>query len=102
LGIQPYIANITYVGCCMLEKLLKDTKFKKDAADIARQLAKVGITTLARLYDAPGLLRSATVWGHPLSEVINAIKEVAERPETPKVTKPLLASLPDKPAGSEE
>jgi hypothetical protein len=68
----------------IIEKLLKDTQFKKDAADIARQFAKVGIQALDRIDDAPGLLRSARVWEHSLSEVIKAVKEAANKPESGK------------------
>lgn len=69
-----------------LEKLLKNTKYKDDAFQIARQFQKVGITTLERVPDAPGLMRATQVWGHPLSEVIRAIKEAAEK-ETHKPLK---------------
>ncbi len=64
----------------LIEKLLKNTKFKQDAADIARQLAKRGIDRLELLADAPGRLNSVRIWGHPLSEVIDAIREAADKP----------------------
>lgn len=72
-----------------LEKLLKQTTFKDDAAEITRQFKKVGITTLERLEDSPGLLRSAQIWGHALSEVIRSIKEAAEK----EAQKPLKTEI---------
>ena len=71
----------------LIEKLLKETEFKKDAIEIARQLAKCGIDRLELLADAPGRLQSATVWGHPLSKVIDAINAAANKPTIQ--TKPL-------------
>jgi len=95
----------------LIEKLLKNTKFKQDAAEIAHQLRKVGIETLDLLGNAPGRLRSATVWGYPLSEVIDAIIAAAEASKD-KTTKPLdeptqsvhetPVSEPDKPVGGKK
>jgi hypothetical protein len=73
----------------LIEKLLKNTKFKNDAVAIARQLAKVGIENLDLLADAPGRLRSATIWGHSLSAVIDAIRAAAKEAASEKTTKPL-------------
>lgn len=83
----------------LIKKLLENTKFKKDAADIARQLAKRGIDRLELLADAPGRLNSARVWGYSLSEVIDAILEAANKPTIE--TKPLETptSEPGKPVG---
>lgn len=89
----------------LIKDLLEQTKFKKDAKEIARQLAKRGIDRLELLADAPGRLGSATVWGHPLSQVIDAIREAAkDKPpaaEKPIQTKPFETptSEPDKPVG---
>ncbi len=86
----------------LIERLLKNTKFKADAADIARQLAKRGIDRLELLADAPGRLQSVRVWGHPLSEVIDAIREAAKEASKDKTTKPLdemPASEPSKAVG---
>lgn len=100
----------------VIKELLEQTKFKKDAKEIARQLAKRGIDRLELLADAPGRLGSATIWGHPLSQVIDAIREVANTRETnlvsvrrdapgagdkPIQTKPFETptSEPDKPVG---
>ena len=80
----------------MIEKLLKNTKFKDDAKEIARQFKKVGIETLDRLEDTPGLLRSARIWGHALSEVIRAIKEAAEKEAAEKPTLKTEISEPAK------
>ena len=104
----------------LIEKLLKNTQFKSDAAEIARQLAKVGIDRLELLADAPGRLRSTSIWGHPLSAVIDAIraasteaKATREKPgASEKTTKPLdeptqsvhetPVSEPDKPVGGKK
>lgn len=85
-----------------LKELLEQTKFKKDAKDIARQLGKVGVTTVDRLGDAPALLNSARIWGHSTTEVIAAIREaVANKPEVKETPKPDEAptSEPAKAAG---
>lgn len=91
----------------LIKDLLEQTKFKKDAKEIARQLAKRGIDRLELLADAPGRLGSATIWGHPLSQVIDAIREAANTREKlgagdkPIQTKPLETPMsePDKPVG---
>ena len=78
----------------MIEKYLKNTQFKDDAKDIARQFQKVGVVSLDRLEDSPGLLRSARIWGHALSEVIRVIKEAAEK----EAAKPQLKTEISEPA----
>jgi len=88
----------------LIEKLLKETEFKKDAIEIARQLAKCGIDRLELLADAPGRLGSVRVWGHPLSRVIDAINAAALAAKSNKPTiqmKPLETptSEPGKPVG---
>ena len=86
-----------------LEKLLNQTKFKGDAKEIARQFSKVGITTVDRVADAPGLMRDVRVWGHPLSEVIAAIQKADEKekagPDTPKAK--MEISKPGEPVAGE-
>lgn len=85
-----------------LKELLEQTKFKKDAKEIARQLGKVGVTTVDRLGDAPALLNSTRIWGHSITEVIAAMREAAaDKPEAKETPKPGEAptSEPAKAAG---
>jgi uncharacterized membrane protein YukC len=98
------------MGLAVLEKLLKQTEFKKDAADIARKLERVGITDLALLDNAPTLLRSTKVWGHDIYSVIAAVRDAALRQaqdatSKPEEVKPKTAIKPEpesKPAGGSE
>lgn len=86
-----------------LEALLQQTKFKKDAKEIARQFSKRGIDSPETLDNAPTILGSTQVWGYDLYEVIGEIRKAAEAASRvkPVETKPLEtpAGEPGKPVG---
>ena len=82
-----------------LERLLKKTEFKQDAADIARQFEKAGLT-INTFSDAPRFF-GLTLWGHSTYAVIDAIHTAKNLPpdEPSKLTTRTLA--PGIPAESE-
>lgn len=78
------------MGCELLEieRLLKRTRFKDDALEIARRIEKAGLT-LDTIDDAPGKF-GLRLWGHSTYSIVAAIKEAqAEKEASPKVTKKL-------------
>ena len=89
-----------------LERLLKKTEFKQDAADIAHQFEKAGLT-IDTFSDAPRFF-GLTLWGHSTYAVIDAIHTAKNDPtrsiqlppdEPSKLTTKKL--VPDIPAESE-
>ena len=83
----------------MLEKLLKKTKFKTEAAEIAHKLERVGLT-MANISDAPTRL-GYWAWGQISSyELVAELLEAQNKPNEEKVTRKL--TTPVAPAESEE
>jgi len=64
-----------------LERLLKKTKYKKEAAEIAQRIQKAGLT-LATVADAPRVF-GHSLWGHNTYQVLDAIQQARLTPDEP-------------------